>query len=162
MIIIRVLALFIACATANLARAEDMAETSCDATCQRTQINAYYAGIDAIMMAGSTIDDIDTFLRGLHNDVRYIHEEYGAEFDKDTWHRAFIRQREQGSYNNGPDGKTSVLRVIHGYKFAAVEFRSRYTEGATQIETPPRLAIFRFTDGKISQIKEHWYHLAEQ
>ena len=135
---------------------------TCDAACQRTQIENYYAGIDAIMLAGSSVADIDDLLGRLHEDVRYIHEEYEADFDKSTWRKAFVRQLEKGAYNDGPDGLTSILRVIHGYEFAAVEVISRYTENGVLIETKPRLVTFKFDQGKILQIKEHWYHLAEQ
>jgi ketosteroid isomerase-like protein len=138
-------------------------QDECKSECQLKLITAYYADIEKIIMAGSNLADIDNFLDSMHDDVHYIHVEYEAKFDKPTWKKAFIRRLEAGSYNGSNNTPTTINHVIHGYNYAAVEFISRYHDEATNkvITSSPRLAMFGFADGKISYIRDYWYHLAE-
>ncbi|MCC2616546.1 nuclear transport factor 2 family protein [Aestuariibacter halophilus] len=157
----------ILCATvlfSSATMAQDTLTNHCDNTCQTTQINQYYQHISRILMAGSSAEDVDRFLGGLHDDVRYVHAEYSADFDKAIWRRAFLRQLDKGRYTNSSDATPTINRIIHGFNTAAVEVVSRYNDddSGELLTSPPRLAIFTFEDGKIVAIRDHWYHLAEQ
>ena len=156
---LKILTLLAAIITSQAALAEEV----CGHTCQSEKIEDYYIKISKVMMAGSSVEDVRRFLTVLHNDVRYIHVKYEADFDKEAWHKAFMRRMEGGNYNNHPEDTTKVLRIIHGYNSAAVEFISKYTnEDGVRITNPKRLAFFTFKDGKISKIQDYWYHLAEE
>ena len=115
-------------------------------------------------MAGSTVEDIDRFLNSLHNEVQYIHAEYEADFTKEDWRTAFVRFWKTGRYDNPKEAVTTVTKIIHGYKFAAVEFISRHQNDDTGelAARPERLAMFGFKDGTISYIRDYWYHKIEK
>ena len=136
------------------------ASETCPQECQTRLINAYYAGINKIMMAESTIGDIDGFMNSLHDDVQYIHAEYGADFNKEAWRAAFVRSWKKGRYDNPKEAVTTVTKIIHGHKFAAVEFISRHKNKDTGelVVRPARLAMFGFKDGAISHVRDYWYH----
>jgi hypothetical protein len=113
-------------------------------------------------MAGSNENDINLFLDSLHEKVRYLHSQYEADFDKNIWRAAFLKHINNGRYQNSKEATTTINKVIHGHNIAAVEFISRNNDkDGNLIIAPPRLAIFKFQDGKISFIQDHWYHLIE-
>lgn len=154
--------------TENVCADDGLSESSsskayCDSQCQRSLIEQYYAKINRAIMHDSTLEHVDDFLSVLHDDVLYLHTEYQAEFNKDIWRKAFLRQIENGRYNNSEEALTSIESIIHGYQTAAVEFISRYNDDETNelIATPKRLAIFKFKDNKIVFIQDHWYHEVE-
>ena len=137
-------------------------DENCLNECQSQLIQTYYQQLDKIIMRGSTEKDLTRFLDSLHKNVRYVHSQYEADFDKNTWRTAFLRGLNGGRYQNSVDAKTTINKIIHGHNFAAVEFVARNNdEDGNLIVAPPRLAVFRFQDRKISFIKEHWYHLVE-
>lgn len=155
--------------TENVCAGDGVSETSsskayCDSQCQRSLIEEYYEKVNRVTMRDSTSQHIDDFLSVLHDDVLYLHTEYQAEFNKDIWRKAFLRQLEKGRYNNSEKAVTSIESIIYGYQTAAVEFISRYNDDETGalISTPKRLAIFKFKDNKIVFIQDHWYHEVEK
>lgn len=130
---------------------------ACPAECQLEQVNAYFEALDKVYQEGSTVADVDHLLAQLHEDVRYVHVDYGADFERDAWRAAFIGNLERGAYANGPEQKMGILTVIHGKNHAAVE----YAHGAVSPDgvwegEEPLLVLFAFTDGKISRIEELW------
>ncbi len=130
--------------------------------CQPRLIQSYYHKLDKLTMRGSTEQDVTLFLDSLHENVKYIHSQYEADFDKNTWRTAFLRGVNSGRYQDSIDAKTTINKIIHGHNVAAVEFVSRNNDkDGNLIVAPPRLAMFKFQDGKISFIQEHWYHLIE-
>jgi len=135
----------------------------CNNQCQRSLIEQYYAKINRATMHDSSLEHVDDFLNVLHDDVLYLHTEYQAEFNKDIWRKAFLRQIENGRYNNTEEAGTSIESIIHGHQTAAVEFIRYYNDDETNelITTPKRLAIFKFQDDKIVFIQDHWYHEVE-
>jgi hypothetical protein len=138
-------------------------DQNCLNDCQSRLIHTYYQKIDKISMRGSTEKDVTVFLDSLHENVRYIHSQYEASFDKDTWRAAFLRGVNSGRYQDTKEAITTINKIIHGHNYAAVEFVSRYNDQDGNLSVaPPRLAVFKFQGGKISLIQEHWYHLIEE
>lgn len=129
----------------------------CDASCQNTQINAYFKALDKVSLKGSTIEDIDALLMLMHDEVKYVHVEYQANFDKDTWRKAFLRNLKRGAYQDSKNDEMRVLNSIYGKNYTAIEYSHGViqTDGSWQ-KTEPLLVLFGFTDGKISLVKELW------
>jgi len=131
--------------------------TQCDPDCQLEQVKSYFNAIDKIFRSGSTIEDIDNFLSLTHDKVQYVHTEYEANFNKKTWREAFLAQLTKGSYQDGKENEARVLNSIFGKNHAAIE----YSYGIIQKDGSwkqgtPYFALFGFTNGKISLIKEYW------
>ncbi len=74
--------------------------SSCDSICQLDQIKSYFAALDKVSRKYSSIEDIDSLLTLMHDNVKYIHVEYEANFDKESWRKAFIRNLKRGAYQN--------------------------------------------------------------
>lgn len=130
---------------------------NCEASCQMEQINSYFKALDNVSRKGSSIKDIDSFLSLMHADVKYIHVEYEASFDKAAWRKAFVRNLERGAYQNSPDNEQRILKTIFGKNHIAVEYSHglKQQDGTWQ-QKKPLLILFGFTDGKISLVKELW------
>lgn len=129
----------------------------CNETCQLEQVNAYFIALDRVAKKSSTIEDIDNLLALTHEQVKYIHVEYQANFTKDAWRKAFLRNLELGRYQKTDKNQIRILRSIPGKNHIAVE----YSHGVIQDDgqwkkTDNYLAVFGFTDSKISLIKELW------
>ncbi|MEW6997417.1 nuclear transport factor 2 family protein [Colwelliaceae bacterium BS250] len=139
-------------AFANLTFAE-----SCDSSCQLSQINSYFAALDNVSRKNSSIKDIDSLLALTHQDVKYIHVEYQANFTKESWRKAFIRNLERGAYQNSDINEMRIINSIYGKNHTAIEYSHGVIQpDGTWQQTAPLLVIFGFTDGKISLIKELW------
>lgn len=132
------------------------ADDACGRECQTTLIDEFHRGIDAILRRGSSAQDIDGLLEPLHDDVRYIHTEYSADFDKETWRAAFLRALHAGRYNGGPGDGTTIQKIIFGDSHVAVETIVRSTRDGKLRVSEPRLRLFGFTDGKISLVRDFW------
>ncbi|WP_290612243.1 hypothetical protein [Arsukibacterium sp. UBA3155] len=121
------------------------------------QINHYFKALDKVSLKGGSIKDIDYFLSLMHADVKYIHVEYEASFDKDSWRNAFIRNLERGAYKNSNENEQRVLKTILGKNHAAVEYAHGVIQkDGTWRQKEPLLILFGFTEGKISLVKELW------
>lgn len=131
--------------------------SDCSNTCQLEQVIRYFEALDRVSQEGSTVADIDALLEGMHESVRYEHVEYEANFTRDTWRQAFVRNWERGSYSNGPEAKIGVLNIIHGKNYAAVEYANGTvtTDGRWE-GSESLLVLFQFTDGQISLVRELW------
>ena len=135
-----------------------MASTpTCDQKCKRQHIEDYFDHLETISRTGSTREDIERLLNHVHDDVKYEHLEYQADFTKVQWRKAFIRQHDRGAYQAGPEREIGILNVIHGKRHVAVEYSygERKKDGSWQ-QGDPYFALFGFTDGKISLIREYW------
>jgi uncharacterized protein with WD repeat len=129
----------------------------CDEYCQLEQVKAYFFALDKVAKKGSTSSDVDAILALTHDDVKYIHVQYEANFTKDTWRKAFLRNIELGRYQKTDKNQIRILNSIEGKNHIAIE----YSHGVIQAngkweKTNKYLAIFGFTDGKLSLIKELW------
>ncbi|WP_395373627.1 hypothetical protein [Marinicella sp. W31] len=130
---------------------------SCDDKCQLQQVNVYFAALTKVFRAGSTEQDVDALLANMHNSIKYIHVEYLAEFNKDSWRQAFLRNLNNGAYTRGPNDKMVILNTIHGKNHLAVEYVYDTQNESGSIERGNKLfALFGLTDGKISLIQEYW------
>lgn len=131
--------------------------SSCDSTCQLDQVKSYFAALDKISRKDSSPEDIDSLLSLVHDDVKYIHVEYGANFDKASWRKAFIRNLERGTYQNSEKNEKRILSSIFGKNYIAIEYSHGVVqEDGTWQPTEPLLVLFGFKEGKISLIKELW------
>jgi len=129
----------------------------CDTACQIQQVNAYFSALDAVAKSTSTEADIDHLLSLMHDDVKYIHVEYDAHFDKTSWRKAFMRNLSLGRYDNTERNLIKVLNTIPGKNHIAVE----YSHGLIDVKgdwqpTDKYLAVFGFKDGRLALIKELW------
>ncbi|WP_299979089.1 hypothetical protein [uncultured Pseudoteredinibacter sp.] len=129
----------------------------CSKECKLNQVEAYFTALAKVSRQGSSIEDIDSLLEAMHEDVKYIHFEYGADFDKDKWRKAFIRNLNRNFYNKTNAHHARVLRAIYGKSHIAVEYSHGVVkEDGVWHPEEPRLAVFGFSDGKISLVEELW------
>ena len=130
---------------------------NCDSACQLKLVSEYFSALDKVAQANSTIADIDSLLSLMNGDVKYIHIEYQANFDRTTWRKAFIRNLKRGAYDNNENNKIKVLNSISGKNHIAIEYThsTKQADGTWQ-DDGALLVLFSFRDGKISQIKEYW------
>lgn len=129
----------------------------CDEACQLSQVNAYFTALDKVARQGSSMSDIDALLALMDSSVKYIHVEYQADFDKASWRRAFKRQLELGNYQNSDRNEARIINSITGKNHIAIEYsHGLLDDDGNWQATDKYLAIFGFTNGKISLIKELW------
>jgi hypothetical protein len=119
--------------------------SSCDSTCQLDGINSYFAALDNVSRAGSSIKDIDSLLALTHDDVKYIHVEYQANFAKESWRKAFVRNLERAAYQNTEKNEIRVLSTIFGKNHTAIEYSHGVIQpDGTWQQTEPQLVVFGF------------------
>lgn len=134
-----------------------LSASECNVTCQLEQVKSYFAALDKVAKKGSAVKDIDNLLTITHDDIKYIHVEYQANFTKDAWRKAFLRNLELGRYQKTEKNQIRILRSIPGKNHIAIEYSHGVIDKDGQWkQTDNYLAIFGFTDGKISLIKELW------
>ncbi|WP_046006315.1 nuclear transport factor 2 family protein [Pseudoalteromonas rubra] len=133
------------------------AKADCTTDCQLSKVNQYFDALDTVSYKGSTAADIDALINLMHDEVKYEHIEYQANFDKPAWRRAFLRNLESGRYDSATSREIRVLRTIPGKSHIAVEYAYgvNQADGSWQ-QQEPMLAVFGFKDGKISLIRELW------
>jgi hypothetical protein len=129
----------------------------CDEFCQLEQVKAYFSALDKVAKKGSTSTDVDALLALTHDDVKYVHVQYEANFTKDSWRKAFLRNIELGRYQKTDKNQIRILNSIVGKNHLAIEYsHGVFQENGKWEKTNNYLAIFGFTDGKLSLIKELW------
>ncbi len=131
--------------------------STCESDCQLNQIKGYFIALDKISRKGSSNEDIDNLLALMHDEVKYVHVEYQANFNKTSWREAFIRNLKRGFYQNDDKNEMRVSNTIFGKNYTAIE----YSHGLIQQDgswqpSEPLLVLFGFKDGKISLVKELW------
>ncbi len=132
-------------------------ELTCDNECKKIQTENYLRNIVQIFIKGSTVKEIDNFLDGLHEEIKYEHQEYEADFDKTKWRKAFINQLELGSYVSSPNAKAKILNIIYGKNHAAVEYSyGTLNEDGSWTKGHVKFALFGFKGGKVSLVREYW------
>lgn len=134
-----------------------IAAQECDKVCQLNEVKAYFSALDIVARKGSTAEDIDALLALMHQNVKYVHVEYEANFDKETWRKAFLRNLKLGRYQNTKNNEIRILKHISGKNHLAVEYSHGTVQQNGQWQaTEPLLVIFAFTKAKISLVKELW------
>ncbi len=131
----------------------------CEANCMIAQINGYFAALDKVAKHGSTAQDIESLLEQMHPSIKYEHFEYQANFDLVKWRKAFNRQLKLGSYNNAPEDEIRVVNTIIGKSHVAVEYLHGLVDEKGDWkpnDDMKKFALFGFTEGKISLIREYW------
>jgi hypothetical protein len=132
------------------------AAAECDAECMLEAVEAYFGALDRVSRRGSRVRDVDRLLELLHPDVRYVHVEYEADFSRAEWREAFLGNLERGAYAGGPEDQIRVLSSIPGKHHLAVEYAHGVAEDGEWEGGESCLALFGFTDGRISLVKELW------
>lgn len=132
-------------------------ETDCNEQCMLNQVKGYFSALDKVAKKASTKQDIEALLNLMHPSVKYEHFEYQANFDLTKWRQAFLRQLQLGSYDNGPDNEIRITATIFGKTHTAIEYSHGLVgrDGIWQADKK-RFALFGFTEGKISLIREYW------
>lgn len=138
----------------NLAVAE-----GCDQECQKSVIETYFTQLAEIYRKGSTEADIDKLFGMLHQNVRYEHKTYDANFDCAGWRDAFVNNLKRGAYNKTMKDVIRIDQYIHGNNYAAVSYSYGLIDnsGVWQPSGDQELmAVFKFTDKQISLVQEYW------
>jgi len=129
----------------------------CNEECQLAQVKAYFSALDKVSKKGSTVSDIDALLALTHDDIQYVHVEYQANFTKDTWRKAFLRNLDLGRYTKTEKNQIRILNSIPGKNHVAIEYsHGLIQENGEWKPTNKYLAIFAFKDSKLSLVKELW------
>jgi ketosteroid isomerase-like protein len=146
-----VLGLLLACSVAS--------PTECDARCKERLIDDYFERIGRVFRHDSTEADIDRLFELFHDDVRYQHSEYDADFTKPAWKDAFIGNLKRGAYDKQANERIRVVRLIHGrqhtavgYSYGAVHSNGEWKSSDGQV----LLALFGFRGDKIVLVREYW------
>lgn len=141
----------------NSASAFADSNKSCDEQCQIQQVNGYFSALDKVARSGSTTNDIDSLLSLMDDTVKYQHLQYGADFTKETWRKAFIRNLTLGRYNNTRQNEIRITNSINGKDHIAIEYSHGIlkSDGSWQAKDK-YLALFAFKEGKISLVQELW------
>lgn len=129
----------------------------CNENCQLAQVKTYFSALDKISKAGSTTSDIEALLALTHEDVKYLHVEYQANFTKDTWRKAFERNLGLERYQKTEKNQIRILNSIKGNNHIAIEYSHGLIDDDGKWEpTNKYLALFGFKDGKIVLVRELW------
>lgn len=132
------------------------AETGVDG--RLSLIRTYFARLDVIYREGSSVADIDALFELFHEDVRYEHVAYEAEFDNSAWRQAFLDNLKRGAYKKGTFESTSILKTIPGSSHVAVEYAygRRNEAGSWTQESAGMLILFGFQGDRIILVREYW------
>lgn len=140
--------------SANLTKAS---EAQCDNACMLSGAESYFNALDKVAKKNSSPKDIDNLLEQMHPSIKYEHIEYGANFDLESWRKAFNRQLSLGSYDNGPENQIRIINTIYGKSHIAVEYSHGLIQKDGSWQSDMKMfALFGFTNGKVSLIREYW------
>lgn len=124
---------------------------------------AMTAMVDAwYRLSGQELDDrgeagIESVMALMHEDMRYVHREYDADFDRAMLTDGFRRRLERADTRNSTN---TITNLIAGKNMVVVE-RSTAYERRTETGWEKRgeedlVTLFEFRDGKIWRITEYW------
>ncbi len=146
-----VLGLLLACSIAD--RAE------CHTSCKEQLITEYFARIGTVFHRDSTETDLDRLFELFHDDVRYQHSEYAADFTKSAWREAFIGNLKRGAYDKPANEQLRVVTLIHGKQHTAVGYSYGAIQSNGDWNSPDGeilLVLFGFEGDKIVLVREYW------
>lgn len=151
------LCLWLVLANQSLASKQDPSSES-PAVSVPSVIEEYFSGLDAIYRKGSTTRDVDEFIGRFHESIRYVHVNYGADFDRVTWQGAFTRNQEAGRYDKPTNHCSVVTNSIAGKNHHAIEYAygTLGAEGCEPEDDQRYLVLFGLSDGKINLVQELW------
>ncbi len=120
-------------------------------------IVSYFKGLDSVYRSGSTEYDIAHFLDLMTDDVRYVHRNYDANFDLNSWRAAFTRIHGNGGYDKSDTFCTAITNAIAGKSYHAIEYATgQKSDGRCVAESESKLIIFTLSEQKIQRIEELW------
>ncbi len=105
---------------------------------------------NAVMMRGSTVEDVDRLFALYTDDFTYVHEAYGGTYTREALYGNTVRLLERGVYAR-TDPRYVLVSTIPGHASIAVE-REEVHEGVVA----RHLAVFEFEGDKVSRIIEYW------
>jgi hypothetical protein len=148
----------LAASAANASTDTPNQSQACAASEVPAEICDYFSAIEIIFRRGSTENDVERLFELVSEDVRYIHETYEAEFERDPWREAFLRNVRSSSYSEPADFCIRVTNFIPGNGYAAVEYEYGRTDSNLCVARGDgrMLALFATRDGKIRLIRELW------
>lgn len=153
---LRALMIFLSVFPAQLLASIESDSVECELNCQFKLVNEYFDLLNAISKQGSTVNDVEKLISAMHDDVEYIHVRFGADFNKTSWQKAFLRNLRKGFYTATPKQEMRILRSISGKGYLAVEYAHGAIKNDKWIPEEGQLVLFGFTDGRISMVKELW------
>ncbi len=121
-------------------------------------VEQYFDVLDTIFRAGSTPDDVAALMDLTNDDVQYIHHNYQADFDKESWRAAFMRNMDAGGYKAEASYCTVVTNTIPGEGYFAAAYAYGTNSGAQCVPNNDNrlLIVFKIVDGKLSKVEEMW------
>ncbi len=134
-------------------------EPACDSGCKQKLITQYFTRLGQVFQAGSSEQEVERLFELFHDNVKYEHLDYGANFALDEWQAAFLRNLEGGAYKASEEARIRVQKMIHGKHHTAVEYAygTLDEQGQWHPDNDERLlALFGFEDGKIVLVREYW------
>lgn len=113
-------------------------------------------------LSGQELEDrgeagIEPIMALMHEDMRYVHREYDADYDRELLIDGFRRRLQRASTRGSTN---TVTNLIAGKNMVVVE-RSTAYERRTEAGWEKRgeddlVTLFEFRDGKIWRIAEYW------
>jgi hypothetical protein len=133
---------------------------TCDSACKESHIKAYFERLSTVYRRGSTSADVDRLFDLFAPDVRYVHKEFDAKFDRAGWKEAFNGNLQRGAYDKDAAELIEIAKIIHGRSHSAVEYRyMRRTADGKLVPADDQgglLALFGFEGKKIVLVEEYW------
>jgi hypothetical protein len=132
----------------------------CDTACKEARIETYFDRLSAVYRRGSTSADVERLFDLFAPNVRYVHKEYDANFERAEWKDAFDGNLKRGAYRKDRNELIEITKVIHGRRHSAVEYRymRRAEDGTLQPadDQGGLLVLFGFDGDRILLIEEYW------
>jgi hypothetical protein len=109
----------------------------------------YFERLFKVFSEGSSEADLQALFGLMHDELRYQHFEYEADFSRSEWYEAFLNNLNRGAFQMTGAERIVKTNVIYGKSHAAVEYR--YANKDEKL-----LILFGFKDGQIVLVRELW------
>lgn len=132
---------------------------ACYNACKESAISSYFEKLSKVFRKGSDSGSVKDLFSLFHDEVKYEHFEYDANFNKLEWFDAFQNNLDRGVYSKGDQEGMRVEKYIFGKSHVAVE--CGYGEQTSTGEWARKgdqnlLAVFGFKGKKIVLVREYW------
>lgn len=118
-------------------------------------VSAFFDNSDAVSSDGMAA--VDRVMALMHKDMRYLHPEYGADYDYAALLDGYQRRIARASSRNS---STVITNSIAGKNMVAVEHKGSWESKRDGIWVPRAqegfVTVFEFKDGKIWRVTEYW------
>lgn len=148
-------ALIIMLSPATLVQAQNATGATMKEEAMIKLVNSWFERTAELAIKGET--GIEDVMALMHDDMSYIHTEYGANMDRDGLIAGFKRRLTRASSRNS---KTEITNRIMGKNMMAtsrnISYERRTDNGWEARSSEGLVAVFEFRDGKIWRITEYW------